>query len=77
MFCKYLQLSSKTIFNINLRKLPSQYGEVSVMNVSATICHSVLIFLLNASHLTGLDNLFLRLRMLGHLQEINILVSGV
>ena len=33
MFCKYLELSSKTMFNLNLRKLPSQYGEVSVMNI--------------------------------------------
>ena len=29
--CKYLELSLKTMFNLNLRKLPSQYGEVSVM----------------------------------------------
>ena len=27
----FLELSSKMIFDINLRKLPSQYGEVSVM----------------------------------------------
>ena len=30
-FFKYLDLSSKKMFNLNLRKLPSQYGEVSVM----------------------------------------------
>ena len=30
-FCKYLEIVSNMIFNINLRKLPSQYGEVSVM----------------------------------------------
>ena len=32
MFCKYIELSSKTIFNINLRKILSQYGKVSVMD---------------------------------------------
>ena len=31
MFCKYLELSSKTIFKINFRKLPSENGDVSVM----------------------------------------------
>ena len=31
MCCKYSEIISKMIFNINLRKLPSQYGEVSVM----------------------------------------------
>ena len=30
-FCKFLELSSETTFNINLRKLLSQYGEISVM----------------------------------------------
>ena len=36
--CKYLELISKMIFNINLRKLPSQYGEISVMlSVSAVL----------------------------------------
>ena len=41
MFCKYLELSSKMIFNINIRKLPSQYGEVSVMfrNIEYAITH--------------------------------------
>ena len=31
LFCKYLELSSKMMFDLNLRILPSQYGEVSVM----------------------------------------------
>ena len=30
-FWKYLELSSKTMFDLSLRKLPSQYGEVIVM----------------------------------------------
>ena len=34
-FCQYLELSSKTVFNKKLRKLPSQYGEFSVMSLYA------------------------------------------
>ena len=43
-FCRYLELSSKSIFDINLRKLPSQYGEVSVMgaaNYLICICMNI------------------------------------
>ena len=30
-FCKYIELSSKTMFDLNKRKLLSHYGGVSVM----------------------------------------------
>ena len=44
-FFKYLEIISKMIFNINLRKLLSQYGENSVMPVILT--KGRLIYILN------------------------------
>ena len=35
--CKYLELCSKKMFNLNLRELPSEYGEVSVMVTQISI----------------------------------------
>ena len=48
-FSQYLELSSKTVFNKELRKLPSQYGEFSVMSITKvfTLMESFLGKLLN------------------------------
>ena len=41
MFYKDLELSSKMIFNINLRKLLSEYGEFSVNKYFFYIFHEI------------------------------------